>query len=183
MHAPSSSGATGANLSTTAGTGGLVEVWGDTVNVAHLGWSIIVGSVISLSGYFLASRLLTAVVASHEMARAYAMLVGLAGCLISGVVCARLFAPKREVVEQGADPFWREEVLAQLVAETGSLGSIADLPPVAVQELKELGLYELFASHDNMNAEQVAADEQALHEQALRREVLHVQPSEMPSGR
>jgi len=124
----------------TAGSGGLVEVWGDTVNVAHLGWSIIVGSVISLSGYFIASRLLTAVVASHEMARAYAMLVGLAGCLISGVVCARLFAPKREVVEEGADPFWREEALEQLVAETGALGSVADLPPAAVQESKELGL-------------------------------------------
>ena len=168
MHA-SPSGATGSDVSTTAGTGGLVEVWGDTVNVAHLGWSIVIGSVISLSGYFLASSLLTAVVASQERARAYAMLVGLAGCLISGVVCARLFAPKREVVEQGAGLFWREEVLAQLVAETGSLGAIADLPPAAIQELKELGLYELFASHDDMNAEQVAADEQALHEQALRR--------------
>ena len=66
---------------------------------------------------------------------------------------------------------------------TGALGSIADLPPAAVQELKELGLYELFASHENMNVEQVAADEQALHEKALRREAPHSRPSEIPSSR
>jgi hypothetical protein len=143
------------------------------VSLVHLGWSIIIGAVISLSGYFVASSLLPAVVASPDMARAYAMLVGLAGSLISGVVCARLFPPKREVVEQGADPFWREEVLEQLVAETGALGSMADLPPEAIQELKELGLYELFASHQNMNAEQMAAEEQARHEQVLRHEAPH----------
>ena len=118
-----------------------------------------------------------AIVESPEMARAYAMLVGLAGCLISGVVCARLFPPKREVVEDTADPFWREEVLAQLVAETGTLGSMSDLPPATVQELKELGLYELFASHDRMNAEEVPSAEEV-----LRRELLQTRPSERHPG-
>ena len=176
---------TSASLSTGASHGAmpapsagrLVEVWGDTVDIAHLGQSIVIGAIISLSGYLLASRVLLAVVAAPEMARAYAMLVGLAGCLISGVICARLFPPKREVVERGADPFWLEEVLAQLVAETGTLGSIADLPPSAVQELKELGLYELFASHDKMNAEEIAVGEQAIRE-----ELLHSRTSVVPAG-
>jgi DUF917 family protein len=158
--------------------GQFLEVWGDTVDSVHLAWAIVIGCVISLSAFLLASRALMAIVESPEMARAYAMLVGLAGCLISGVVCARLFPPKREVVEDTADEFWREEVLTQLLAETGSLGSMSDLPPAAVQELKELGLYELFAAHDRMSAEEVPSAEDV-----LRRELLQTRPSENSQGR
>jgi hypothetical protein len=139
--------------------GQLLEVFGDTVSGTHLAWSIVIGCAMSLSAFLLASQVLTAVVASPEMARADAMLVGLAGSLIAGVICAKLFPPKREVVEHATDPFWREEVLAQLVAETGTLGSISDLTPAAVQELKGLGLYELFAAHDKMNVEDVPSAE------------------------
>jgi len=105
------------------------------------------------------------------------MLVGLAGCIISGVVCAKLFPPKREVVEAAADPFWREEVLAQLVAESKSIGSISDLPSETIQELKELGLYELFASHERMSVENVPHPEEV-----LRRELAHPSSSLTPPG-
>ncbi|MGV8248448.1 hypothetical protein ACV33N_31510, partial [Pseudomonas aeruginosa] len=69
---------------------------------------------------------------------AYAMLAGLAGCVLAGVICARLFPPKREVVEHSAshDPAWRAEVLAELAAQPGGLGTLADLPPAVVKELK-----------------------------------------------
>jgi hypothetical protein len=155
----------------------LVEVWGDTVDTVHLGLAVIIGSVISLACYLTASRVLTAVLSPADVARAYAMLVGLAGCIISGVVCAKLFPPKREVVEAAADPFWREEVLAQLVAESKSIGSISDLPSETVQELKELGLYELFASHERMNVENVPHPEEV-----LRRELAHPSSSSTTPG-
>jgi multidrug transporter EmrE-like cation transporter len=126
----------------------LVEVWGDTVDLKHLAWAIVIGIVISLAGYTAASRLLAASVATPELAKAYAMLAGLAGCLISGVRCAVLFKPKREVIEgRSADPAWRQEVLDRLVEQTGPLGSVADLPPAVVKEMKELEIYELFASY------------------------------------
>ena len=155
----------------------LVEVWGDTVDTVHLGLAVVIGSVISLACYLIASRVLTAVVSPADVARAYAMLVGLAGCIISGIVCAKLFPPKREVVEAAADPFWREEVLAQLVAESKSIGAISDLPPETVQELKELGLYELFASHERMSVENVPHPEEV-----LRRELAHPSSSLTPPG-
>ena len=79
------------------------------------------------------------------------MLAGLAGCLVGGAICARLFAPKREVVEHATDSFWQEEVLNQLVADNGTLGSVSDLPAATVREMKELELYDLFASHDRMD--------------------------------
>lgn len=124
--------------------GQLAEVWGDTVDTRHLTGAIVLGIAISVGAFFIANRVLNAFVHEPAMARAYAMLVGLAGCLLAGVVCAFLFAPKREVVEHETDAFWRDEVLAQLAAESGGLGSVADLPPSVVKELKELELYQLF---------------------------------------
>lgn len=126
--------------------GRLAEVWGDTVDLRHLAWAIAIGIGISLLGFYLASQWLATVVASKQLAHAYAMLAGLAGCISAGVICARLFAPKREVTELdvSTDPQWRQEVLDELAQQPGGLGSVDDLPPSVVQELKELKLYELF---------------------------------------
>ncbi|KPU93275.1 hypothetical protein APR50_11655 [Variovorax paradoxus] len=126
----------------------LVEIWGDTADLRHLAGAIAIGIAVSLAGFLLANRLLAGAVRSPELARAYAMLAGLAGCVIAGLICALLFAPKREVVEGGAaDPRWREEVLAELAGEHGELGAMSDLPPAALRELQELGLHDLFANH------------------------------------
>jgi hypothetical protein len=126
----------------------LIEVWGDTADQGHLAWSIGIGVVVSLTGFLLANRILKGSVDSPELARAYAMLAGLVGCVVAGVICAFLFAPQREVVDGvGADPRWREEVLAGLAAQYGGLGAIADLPPAVVKEMKELQIYELFANY------------------------------------
>lgn len=125
----------------------LVEVWGDTADLRHLAWSVVIGIAVSLSGFFLAHRWLAVHVAVAELARAYAMLAGLAGCILSGVICALLFIPKREVVDgNGGDPRWREEVLAKLAEQYGDLGTTTDLPPVVAQEMRDLQIYDLFAS-------------------------------------
>ncbi|ROQ90614.1 hypothetical protein EDF72_4910 [Delftia acidovorans] len=125
----------------------LAEVWGDTVDLRHLAWAIAIGTGISVLGFYLASRWLATVVESRQLAHAYAMLAGLAGCVIAGVICARAFAPKREVTELDTsnDPEWRREVLEELARQPGGLGTVQDLPPAVVQELKELKLYDLFA--------------------------------------
>ncbi|MBN8755328.1 MULTISPECIES: hypothetical protein [Variovorax] len=127
----------------------LVEIWGDTADLGHLAWSIVIGVAVSLTGYLAASRVLMSAVGTPELARAYAMLAGLGGCVLSGLICAKLFTPKREVVEgAAADPRWREEVLAELAGEHGDLGSVEDLPPSVVREMKELEIYDLFASYE-----------------------------------
>ncbi|SPA42911.1 conserved protein of unknown function [Cupriavidus taiwanensis] len=131
----------------------LVEVWGDTADTGHLAWSILIGGGVSIVGFLVASRLLAGLVATPELARAYAMLAGLAGCLLAGVICAILFRPKREVTEDDSgDPSWREEVLDKLAAESGGLGSVADLPAAAVREMQELELFELFESRERHSA-------------------------------
>jgi len=135
------------NPNTPAPSTRLAEVWSDTVDLRHLAWAIGIGIGISVAGFYAASRWLRGIVASPELAHAYAMLAGLAGCVLAGIICARLFPPKREVVEHSSthDPAWRAEVLAELAEQPGGLGTLADLPEPVVRELKDLDLYALFA--------------------------------------
>lgn len=121
------------------------EVWGDTVDTAHLGWSVLIGVVVSFGAFELALRVLQPLVAQASMGRAYAMLVGLGGCLAAGAICARLFKPKRIVVEQEAsDEGMRAALIERLVADAGPQGSIGALPRDVAIEMKEVGLYDLF---------------------------------------
>ncbi|MCQ4310587.1 hypothetical protein NAV33_01540 [Pseudomonas stutzeri] len=122
----------------------LYEVWGDTVDSRHLVMAIIIGACVSLATFYLAQHLLLGLVESPQMARAYAMLTGILGCLAGGVISAMLFKPKREVVKHMADPTFRQQVLADLTAEHGTLGRLDELPPEVVAELRELALYDLF---------------------------------------
>lgn len=122
----------------------LYEVWGDTVDSGHLIMSILIGACVSLGTFYLAQYLLLGVVESEQMARAYAMLTGILGCLAGGVISAVLFKPKREVVEHLADLTFRQQVLADLAAEHGTLGRLDELPPEVVAEMRELALYDLF---------------------------------------
>lgn len=122
----------------------LYEVWGDTVDSRHLVASIAVGAVCSLGVFFLAERLLTGWVESAQMARAYAMLLGILGSLLGGAVSACLFKPKRHVVEHVTDPAWRLQVIEELRVEYGGIGQPTDLPPEVRAELRELGLERLF---------------------------------------
>lgn len=142
----------------------LAEVWSDTVDLRHLAWSIVIGVAISVAAFVAAGHWLRGLASSVELAHAYAMLAGLAGSVIAGVVCARLFPPKREVVEDTslADPAWREEVLAELANEPGGLGTLDDLPPAALQELRELGLQEFFAGQVETRTPRTARAKEAL---------------------
>jgi multidrug transporter EmrE-like cation transporter len=126
----------------------LFEVWGDTVDGRHLIYSIGIGAIVSLGAFFLAQYLLVGWVDSLQMARAYAMLVGIVGCLAGGAISASLFKPKRNVVEHLADPAWRSNILIELQNEYGPLGSLSDLPPATIAELREMDLYDLFADYE-----------------------------------
>lgn len=127
----------------------LAEVWGDVVDVVHLRWSLVIGCAIGLPSYLL-SLLFFGQITTPQLAKTYALLVGLLGCLVAGAICARLFAPKRDLIEELTDEAAREEALAELAAETGDLGNVDDLSEVTRRELRDLGIYDLFAEprHD-----------------------------------
>lgn len=128
----------------------LVEVWGDTVDIRHLRWSIALGIAISFGTFLAASYLLTRLIDDPAMARAYAMLVGLGGCLLAGAVCARLFKPKRIAARLEADEWRRGELIASLVRQSkpGVQSDVRQLPAHVVAEMRQVGLYELFAEQE-----------------------------------
>ncbi|GGJ91436.1 hypothetical protein [Pseudomonas matsuisoli] len=122
----------------------LYEVWGDTIDARHLILAIVVGAVVSLGAYTIGLWVLSHLVESAQMAKAYAMLFGILGCLGGGAISALLFKPKRNVVEHVADPAFRQQVVNDLLKEYGSLGRLEDTSPEVAAELHELELYELF---------------------------------------
>jgi len=139
----------------------LYEVWGDTVDGRHLIYSIAIGATVSLGAFFIARHLLAGWVDNVRMANAYAMLVGIVGCLIGGAISAKLFKPKRNVVEHQADPAWRTQVLSALQDEFGDLGKLSDLPAETRSELHEMDLYELFADYERNHTLPTAAQKDA----------------------
>ncbi|WP_347557814.1 hypothetical protein [Robbsia sp. KACC 23696] len=146
-----------------------VEVWGDTVDPRHLAWSILIGIGVSFSAFLVANAILARFVHDLAMARAYAMLVGLGGCLIGGAICARLFKPKRIAAALEADEGRRAQLIARLVAGQGTgrsrkaqgradasasapYGGVASLPAHVIAEMREVGLYDLFAEQERLAA-------------------------------
>lgn len=128
------------------------EVWGDTVVGHHLAIAVFLGGGLSVGALLVATRLFASTVDDSSLAKAYALLVGIAFCIISGVICARLFRPKRIIAADASEGDAVGDVIRILQEERQGLGTIADLPPATVRELKELDLYDRF-----IDAEQVTS--------------------------
>jgi hypothetical protein len=126
----------------------LAEVWGDIVRRRELITAIAIGAVVSLAAYWAATLLLAGKTENADIGKALAMLVGVAGCVISGVISAFLIKPKREVLDETSDDSWRNGVLDQLASETGTVGHVSDLSPAVAAEMKEVGVYDLFESYE-----------------------------------
>ncbi|RWR26499.1 hypothetical protein D2T29_20510 [Sinirhodobacter populi] len=133
----------------TAQEGQLAEVWGDVVSRPQLGRAIVIGAVVSVAVYWIALHTIAPMAETPAIGKALAMLAGVLGCLVGGTISARLFRPKRVVVEEvPAGATWQTEILDQIEQEGGPFGRVEDLPPAVVREMKDVGLYEVFRAHE-----------------------------------
>ncbi|MDV8066536.1 hypothetical protein R4P64_08460 [Rhodococcus sp. IEGM 1366] len=123
-----------------------LEVWGDTVDGRHLAISVVVGSVVGASALLAAQAFFERVVSQASLAEAYSLLVGIAACLVAGVVCGIFIKPKRIVALAAADAESIDGVITMMAEQRQGLGALADIPEQSRQELHELGLYEYFAA-------------------------------------
>ena len=101
----------------------LADIWGDTVDLHDLGKGIIIGIIISLSCYLGANKMI----------------------VISDIVYANVFKPKRTLNEEQFSEQDRDRVLKELnidVKKEKEELKYAD--PKVLQEMKDLKLYELF---------------------------------------
>ncbi|MCD6640665.1 MAG: hypothetical protein LT071_12220 [Nocardioides sp.] len=123
----------------------LIEVWGDTVDTRHLSISIALGAGIATPTFLLGRRFFTATVEDQTLAQSYALLLGLAGCLVAAVIAARLFKPKRIVTQEESTTGSRREALEAIAADGGEWTDPAVLPREVQDELRQLGLYDVVA--------------------------------------
>jgi len=129
--------------------GQLAEVWGDVVSRPQLAKAMAIGAVLSVAIYFIALALIAPLASTPAVGKALAMLAGIVGSVASGAICARMFPPKRVVVEHAATgTSWQTEVLEQLEQDGGPIGRVQDLPPVVANEMREVGLYEVFEKYE-----------------------------------
>lgn len=124
-----------------------LEVWGDTVDGRHLLYSILIGVGLGTPAYLLAAWLFgQADSIDPALSKSYALLVGLGACVLTGVVNAKLFPPKRILVDADDEPGSREVAMDSIEQEFGPLGDPDELPPAVLREVRELGIYDDLAS-------------------------------------
>ncbi len=129
----------------------LADIWGDTVDLRHLGSGILIGIILSLSCYLAANTVIASQSPDLEanLLSAYSLLFGIGGCVLSAVVTANLFKPKRTLNESEFSENDRDRVLQELkidlAREREELKYVDDK---VLQEMKDLKLYELFAGTD-----------------------------------
>jgi hypothetical protein len=124
---------------------GLIEVWGDTVDTKHVSISIALGVGIASPTFLLGRKLFEATVDDQTLAQSYALLLGLAACLVAAVIAARLFKPKRVVRQTDATTDSRREALERIAADGGEWTDPAELPAEVQDELRRLELYDVLA--------------------------------------
>lgn len=138
----------------------LLEVWGDTVDSRHLLASIALSVGIAVPVYFVAEWGFGVLTEGGTLGHSYALVAGLAACVLSAVISANLFKPKRIVIEGSHDPGSRAAAMDAIEAELGPLGDPDELPAATLNEVRELGLYDdLKAQHEKnqRNAQNGAA--------------------------
>ncbi|TDQ55019.1 hypothetical protein [Actinorugispora endophytica] len=132
----------------------LLEIWGDTVDARHTIGAVALGVGIATPLYLGADYFFSRVSPDASLASSYALLAGLAGCLVAGFAGALLFKPKRVVTEQAAASEGRAETMDAIEAEYGPLGDPAELPEAVQEEVRALGLYDdLRAQHERRHQE------------------------------
>lgn len=124
------------------------DVWGDTVDLKHLAIAMGIGIFISLSFYILGLNYLQANFSklAANLMTAYALLIGIAGCLLSAIISAKLFKPKRKLNEAEFSEADRLAVLEELKIDIDKEAEeLQFVAPKVIQEMKDLQIYDLFA--------------------------------------
>lgn len=126
--------------------GKYTEVWGDTVVLKELLLACLIGVVLTM-GFFLGGRHIFSQMENlgAGMADGYALLIGLIGCLMSGVISARLFKPKRRF-----DGKLENDNIEHILEQAGmtveeEAAALAVVDPEIIAELEDLEMYSLLA--------------------------------------
>ena len=121
------------------------DVWGDRVKVKSMLIAMLIGVVICLSMFTLGKHILAATGVDESMANSYSLLFGVAGSLISAVISGILFKPQRELNEEDIETDDKAAIIKELNLDMkAEAEALAHTDKRTIQEMKELGLYDVF---------------------------------------
>ncbi len=120
------------------------KVWGDTVFLPELLYASGIGIASTMGAYGSVYYALSALTElSSGIISGYALMAGIAGCFLGGMIAGRSFQPKRQVIE-GTEEMELEKILEEagttLEAEAKFL---ADADAETIREMEDLELYAL----------------------------------------
>lgn len=122
------------------------EVWGDTVDVKELGIASIIGFVLTMVMFLIGRKIFTGVEGlALGLVNGYSLLVGIMGCLLSGVISAKLFKPKRIIEERFEDSSIEEILRSAGMTLEEEAAALAKVDPQIIKEMEELELYGLLS--------------------------------------
>lgn len=122
------------------------EVWGDTVVIKELFTAVIIGIVLTMAFYLAGTKLFVGNPNIEvSLAKGYSLLIGIVGCLLSGVISAKLFKPKRNI-EEKLERGEVDEILKlagmTVEEEAEALGKVS---PEIIAEMEDLEMWSFLA--------------------------------------
>jgi len=125
----------------------LAEIWGDTVNLKHLAGAMVIGAVLGFCFFYGGLQAIKYLYPDIQksLQEALALLVGIVGCLLAAIISARLFPPKRFLIEQEVSQEDREQIIHELQIDIEQeLKDMETMPKAILDEMRELKLLEMF---------------------------------------
>lgn len=126
--------------------GRYMEVWGDTVIPKELAASSVICIITSMA-FFLVGR---ALFMSHgnlsgELAKGYALLIGIVGTFAGAFISGALFKPKRRILEDASAEEIEEILHAAGMTLEEEIDALRTVSPEVVREMENFELYSLLA--------------------------------------
>lgn len=122
------------------------EVWGDRVVLKELSISCLIGVILTMT-FFLVGRYIFRSMDNIEesLADGYALLIGVLGCILSGVISAKKFKPKRRVEERAEFKNIEDILESAGISLKDEIEALSNADQDLIQELEELELWPLLS--------------------------------------
>lgn len=126
--------------------GKYMEVWGDTVVPAELAASAVI-CIISSMVFFLAGRafFMSFDTLDAELAKGYALLVGIVGTFAGAIVAGIRFKPKRRILVDASGDDIEEILRSAGMTLQEEIDALRTVSPDVIREMENFELYSLLA--------------------------------------
>ena len=125
----------------------LFNVWEDTVDLRQLLIGLACGSTLGFASYAVAVRAFTAYFPGQQqgLIKGYALMAGIAGCVIVAAIIATVFKPKRWLRETDDGPIDRSALIRDLALDPEEeRRALETASPKLIREMQQLQIYDLF---------------------------------------